>query len=123
MLQDAANRSFLKSHALYQTIDNRKTLEEQNALIAKRLDESLAARNKLYEANRKHHLELCDMKRQIKSLEEEKSKLQEEKAKLQEQLQIAQACEYFGPYLTLLYWMIIIDIPLYQALRVTILDW
>ena len=82
VLQDAANRSFLKSHALYQTVDNRKTLEQQNALIAKWLDESLAARNKLYEANQKHHLELCDMKRQIKSLEEEKSKLQEEKSKL-----------------------------------------
>ena len=75
-------------------MDNRKTLEQQNALIAKRLDESLAARNKLYEANRKHHLEVCDMKGQIKSLEEERSKLQEEKSKLQEQLQIAQACEY-----------------------------
>ena len=77
---------------LYMTVDNRKTLEQQNALIAKRLDESLAARNKLYEANRKHHLELCDIKQQIKSLAEEK-------AKLQEQLQIAQACEYFDPYL------------------------
>ena len=52
----------LESHALYKTIDNRKTLEQQNALIAKRLDESLAARNKLYEANQKHHLELCDIK-------------------------------------------------------------
>ena len=72
MLQDVANRSFLKSHALYKTVDNRKTLEQQNALIAKWLDESLAARNKLYEANQKHHLELCDMKRQIKNLEEEK---------------------------------------------------
>ena len=71
MLQDVANRSFLKSHALYKNVDNRKTLEQQNALIAKRLDESLAARNKLYEANRKHHLELCDMKQQIKGLEEE----------------------------------------------------
>ena len=71
MLQDVANQSFLKSHVLYKTIDNRKTLEQQNALIAKRLDESLAARNKLYEANRKHHLELCDMKQQIKGLEEE----------------------------------------------------
>ena len=71
MLQDIANRSFLKSQALYKTVDNRKTLEQQNALIAKRLDASLAARNKLYEANRKHHLELCDMKQQIKGLEEE----------------------------------------------------
>ena len=74
----------MKSHALYNTVDNRKTLELQNALIAKRLDESLAEQNKLYEANRKHHLEVCDMKRQIKNLEEEKSKLQEEKLKLQE---------------------------------------
>ena len=73
----------MKSHALYNTVDNRKTLELQNALIAKRLDESLAEQNKLYEANRKHHLEVCDMKRQIKNLEE-KSKLQEEKLKLQE---------------------------------------
>ena len=93
MLQDVANRSFLKSQALYKTVDNRKTLEQQNALIAKRLDESLAARNKLYEANRKHHLEVCDTKRQIKSLEEERSKLQEKNSKLQGQLQIAQACE------------------------------
>ena len=84
MIHDVVNRSFLKSHALYKTVDNRKTLEQQNALIAKRLDESLAARNKLYEANRKHHLKVCDMKRQIKSLEEEKSKLQEERSKLQE---------------------------------------
>ena len=94
MKQDAANRSFLKSYALYKTVDNQKTLEQQNALIAKRLDESLATRNKLYQANREHHLEVCDMKWQIKSLEEEKSKLQEENSKLQEQLQIAQACEY-----------------------------
>ena len=63
-------------------------------MIAKRLDESLAARNKLYEANEQHHLELCDMKRQIKSLEEERSKLQEENSRLQEELQTAQACEY-----------------------------
>ena len=82
----------MKSQALYKTVDNRKTLEQQNALIAKRLDESLAARNKLYEANRKHHLELCEMKQQIKSLEEEK-------VKLQEQLQTAQACKYFVLYL------------------------
>ena len=84
----------MKSHALYKTVDNRKTLEQQNVLIAKRLDESLASRNKLYEANQKHHLELCEMKRHIKILEEEKSKLQNDKSKLQEQLQIAQACEY-----------------------------
>ena len=82
----------MKSQALYKTVDNRKTLAQQNALIAKRLDESLAARNKLYEANRKHHLEHCEMKQQIKSLEEEK-------AKLQEQLQTAQACKYFVLYL------------------------
>ena len=94
MLQNVATRSFLKSQALYKTVDNRKTLEQQNAMIAKRLDESLATQNKLYEASRQHHLELCDMKRQIKSLEEEISKLQEENTKLQEQLQIAQACEY-----------------------------
>jgi len=42
----------------------------------------------------KHHLEISDMKRQIKNLEEERSKLQEKNAKLQEQLQIAQACKY-----------------------------
>ena len=94
MLQDVASRSFLKSQALYKTVDNRKTLEQQNAMIAKRLDESLAAPNKLYEANQQYHLELCDMKWQIKNLEEEKSKLQEENGKLQEQLQIAQACKY-----------------------------
>ena len=63
-------------------------------MIAKRLDESLAPRNKLYQANQQHHLELCDMRRQIKSLEEERSKLQEENSRLQEQLQTAQACEY-----------------------------
>ena len=51
MSQDVANRSFLKSHALYKTVDNRKVLEDQRAMIAKRLDESLAARNKLDEAN------------------------------------------------------------------------
>ena len=39
-------------------------------MIAKRLDEALAARNKIYEASQQHHLEVCDMKRQIKSLEE-----------------------------------------------------
>ena len=106
----------MKSHALYKTVDNRKTLEEQNALIAKRLDESLAARNKLYEANRKHHLELCDMKWQIKSLKEEKLKLQEE-------LQIAQACEYLIFCLDIVLPMVIIEISFYQVLLVTTLDW
>ena len=113
----------MKSHALYKTVDNRKTLDQQNALIAKRLDESLAARNKLYEANRKHHLELCDMKRQIKSLEEEKSKLQEDKSKLQEQLQITQACEYLIICLDIALPMIIIEICFYQVLQVIIFDW
>ena len=94
MSQDVANRSFLKSHALYKTVDNRKILEEQKAMIAKRLDESLAARNKFYEANRRHHLEICDMKRQIKNLEEERLKLQEENSRLQKQLQSAQACKH-----------------------------
>ena len=51
MSQNVANRSFLKYHVLYNTVDNQKILEEQNAMIAKRLDEALAARNKLYEAN------------------------------------------------------------------------
>ena len=64
-------------------------MEEQKAMIAKQLDESLAARNKLYEANRQHHLEVCDMKRQIKDLEEERSKFQEENSRLQKQLQTA----------------------------------
>ena len=77
-LQDVANRSFLKSQALYQTVDNRNTLTQQNAEIAKRLDEALAARNKLYEANHEHTQELYKMKQQIKSLEEEKTKLQEQ---------------------------------------------
>ena len=82
-LQDVANRSFLKSHALYKTVDNRKILEEQKAMIAKRLDEAFAVRNRFYEANRQHHLEAFDMKRQIKNLEEERSKLQEENYRLQ----------------------------------------
>ena len=61
---------------LYQTVDNRNTLAQKNAEIAKYLDEALAARNKLYEANREHTRELYKMKHQIKSLEEEKTKLQ-----------------------------------------------
>ena len=120
MIQDIANQSFLKSHALYKTIDNHKTLEQLNALIAKWLDESLAARNKLYEANRKHHLEFYDMQQQIKSLEEEKSKLQEEKSKLQEQLQIAQACEYLIFYLDIALPIIITEISLRQVLQVIV---
>jgi predicted nuclease with TOPRIM domain len=62
-------------------------LAQKNAEIAKHLGEALAARNKLYEANREHTRELYKMKQQIKSLEEEKFKLQE-------QLQAAQACKY-----------------------------
>ena len=73
----------MKFQALYQTVDNRNTLNQNNAEIAKHLDEALAARNKLYEANREHTRELYKMKQHIKSLEEEKTKLQE-------QLQIAQ---------------------------------
>ena len=94
MLQDVTNRSFLKSHALYKNVDNRKILEEQKAMITKRLDEALAACNKLYEASQQHHLEVCYMKRLIKSLEEEKSKFQEENSRLQKQLQSAQACKH-----------------------------
>ena len=94
MSQDIANRSFLKSQALYKTVNNRKILDEQKAMIAKRLDEALAARNKLYEASQHHHLEICDMKRQIKNLEEERSKLQKKISRLQKQLQSAQACKH-----------------------------
>ena len=105
MSQDVANRSFLKSHVLYKSVDNRKILEEQKAMIAKRLDEAIAAWNKLYEASQQHHLEVCDMKRQIKSLEEEKAKLQEENSRLQKQLQSVQACKHsiFHPDFALSY--------------------
>jgi hypothetical protein len=68
-------------------------------------------------------LELCDMKRQIKNLEEEKSKLQEDKSKLQEQLQIAQACEYLIFCLDIALPMIIIEICFYQVLQAIIFDW
>jgi len=44
----------LKSQALYQTVDNQNTLAQKNAKIATHLDEALAARNKLYEADREH---------------------------------------------------------------------
>ena len=92
-------------------------------MIAKRLDESLAARNKLYVANQQHHLELYDMKRQIKSLEEERSKLQEENSRLQEQLQTAQACEYSVCCLDIALSIIIIEISFYQVLQMTTIDW
>ena len=62
-------------------------MAQKNAEIAKRLDEALAVRNKLYEANRQHTREVYQMKQQIKSLEEEKTQLQE-------QLQTTQACKY-----------------------------
>ena len=62
-------------------------MAQKNAEIAKRLDEALTARNKLYEANRQHTREVYQMKQQIKSLEEEKTQLQE-------QLQTTQACKY-----------------------------
>ena len=92
-------------------------------MIAKRLDESLALRNKLYEVNQQHHLELCDMKRQIKSLEEERSKLQEENSRLQEQLQTAQACEYSICCLDIALSIIITKISFHQVLQMTTLDW
>ena len=123
MSQDVANRSFLKSQALYKTVDNRKILEQQNAMIAKRLDESLAAQNKLYEANREHHLENCDMKRQIKSLEVERSKLQEENSRLQQQLQTTQACEYSIFCLDIPLSIIIIEISFCQVLQMVTLNW
>ena len=86
-LQDVANRSFLKSNALYKTLDNWKLLAEKDSQIAKRIDEALAMRNELYASNRKHTQETYLLKQQIKSLEEENTKLQE-------QLQSAQACKY-----------------------------
>ena len=122
MIQDVANRSFLKSQALYKTVDNWKTLEQHNALIAKRLDEALAARNKFYEASQQHHLEVCDMKRQIKSLEEERSKLQEENSRLQKQLQTAQACKFSIFCLDFGLSIMITEISFHQVLQKTILD-
>ena len=74
-LSDVANHSFLKSNALYKTLDNRKLLAEKDALIAKRWDEYLDMRNKFYEANHQHTRESYLLKQQIKSLEEEKKKL------------------------------------------------
>ena len=68
-------------------MDNRKLLAEKDALLAKRWDQYLDMRNKLYEANHKHNQETYLLKQQIKGLEEENTKLQE-------QLQSAQACKY-----------------------------
>ena len=86
-MQDVANQSFLKSTALYKTLDNWKLLAEKDKQIAKRTDEILAWRNQLYAANQKYTWETYILKQQIKSLEEEKMKLQE-------QLQSAQSCKY-----------------------------
>jgi predicted nuclease with TOPRIM domain len=97
-------------------------LKEQKAMIAKQLDESLAARNKLYEANRQHHLEVCDMKRQIKDLEEERSKLQEENSRLQKQLQTALACKYPIFCLEFALSTIITEKFFHQVLQKTILN-
>ena len=88
-------------------------MAKQNAEIAKCLDESLAAQNKLYEANRDNTRELYKMKQQIKSLEEEKTKFQE-------QLQTAQACKYLNLHLIVL--CIFTEISLYQVLQVIKLD-
>ena len=63
------------------------------------------------------------MKRQIKGLEEERSKLQEENSKLQEQLQIAQACEYSIFCLDIALSIIITELSFHLVLQVTILDW
>jgi len=104
-------------------VDNRKVLEDQRAMIAKRLDESLAARNKLYEANQQHRLEICNMKLQIKNLEEEKSRLQEENSKLQQQVQAADACKYSIFFLDFAWSIIITKKPFHQVLQMTILDW
>ena len=89
-------------------------MNQKNTEIAKRLDEALAARNKLYEANCEHTRELYKMKQQIKSLEEEKTKLQE-------QLRIAQACEYLNILLFSIL-PIVTEISLYQVLQMTKLD-
>ena len=92
-------------------------------MITKRLDEALAAWKKLYEANLQHRLEACDMKHQIKNLEEERSKLQEEKSRLQKQLQTAQAYKYPIFCLDFALSIIITEISFHQVLQKTILDW
>ena len=88
-MQDVANHSFLKSHALYQTVDNRKLLAEKDALVAKCWDEFLDMRNKFNEENHKHNREAYLLKQQIMTLEEEKKKLQE-------QLQSSQTSKYLN---------------------------
>ena len=59
-------------------MDNRNLLAQKNAEIAECLDQALAMRNQLYEANRKHTREIYELKQQVKGLEEEKAKLQEQ---------------------------------------------
>ena len=86
------------------------------------MDEYLATHNKLYEANRQHQLEICDMKCQIKNLEEERSKLQEENSRLQQQLQTAQACKYSIFFLDFALSIMITEIAFHQVLQKTILD-
>ena len=71
----------------------------------------------------KHHLEISDMKRQIKNLEEERSKHQEKNAKLQEQLQIAQACKYSIFCLDVALLITITEISFHQVPQMTTLDW
>ena len=91
-------------------------------MIAKRLDKALAARNKLYKASQQHHLEVCDMKRQIKSLKEERSKLQVENSRLQKQLQTAQACKFSIFCLDFALSIVITEICFHQVPQKTILN-
>ena len=91
-------------------------------MIAKWLDEALAAQNKLYKAIQQHHLKVCDMKRQIRSLEEEKLKLQEENSRLQKQLQTVQAFKYSIFCLDFALSIMITEISFHQVLQKIILD-
>ena len=76
-IQDIANRSFLKSSALQETVDNRKLLAEKDALAAKRWDQYLEMGNKYYDLSRERTRETYLLKQQIQSLEQEKKELQE----------------------------------------------
>jgi len=53
-VQDVANRSFLKSQVLQETVYNRKLLAEKDELIKQRWDQYLVMRNKYNDLVREH---------------------------------------------------------------------
>ena len=80
LIQEMANRSYLKSPKLKAAVDASKLLEETECWLQDKIDRYLEAHNQLHQLKQKSTRQIWLLKKDVENLEKDKKELKEKKS-------------------------------------------